>query len=94
MNSTGVGPGGCSEILLPTLEDKSIIGVGTGSTAQIVFNRRSGAPQRAFSDGAVASSDAQLPSELKAHGIPVYDLNSGHQLAYYVDGGRRNQPAP
>ena len=71
------------EILLPTLEDKSIIGVGTGSTANCFIDAL--ARHKGFFDGAVASSDATA-ERLKAHGIPVYDLNSVHQLDYYVDG--------
>lgn len=71
------------DILLPTLEDKSIIGVGTGSTANCFIDAL--ARHKGFFDGAVASSDATA-ERLKAHGIPVYDLNSVPQLDYYVDG--------
>lgn len=71
------------DILLPTLEDKSIIGVGTGSTANCFIDAL--AAHKGFFDGAVASSQATA-DRLKGHGIPVYDLNSVHQLDYYVDG--------
>lgn len=71
------------DILLPTLEDKSIIGVGTGSTANCFIEAL--AAHKGFFDGAVASSQATA-DRLKGHGIPVYDLNSVHQLDYYVDG--------
>lgn len=71
------------DILLPTLEDRSIIGVGTGSTANCFIDAL--AHHKGFFDGAVASSDATA-ERLKAHGIPVYDLNNVYQLDYYVDG--------
>lgn len=71
------------DILLPTLDDKSIIGVGTGSTANYFIDAL--ARHKDYFDGAVASSDATA-ARLKAHGIPVYDLNNAHQLDYYVDG--------
>ena len=71
------------EILLPNLEDKSIIGVGTGSTANHFIDAL--ARHKGFFDGAVASSQATA-ERLKQHGIPVYDLNSVANLDYYVDG--------
>lgn len=61
----------------------SIIGVGTGSTANCFIDAL-GLIKHKF-DGAVASSNAS-EERLKKHGIPVYDLNSVNELKFYVDG--------
>lgn len=71
------------DILLPTLEAKSIIGVGTGSTANCFIDAL--ARHKNDFEGAVASS-AATAERLKGHGIPVYDLNHVYELDYYVDG--------
>src|SRR5690554_4996078 len=67
------------DILLPQLEDKSIVGVGTGSTANFFIDAL--ARHKASFDGAEASAE-----RLRQHGIPVYDLNSVASLDFYVDG--------
>jgi ribose 5-phosphate isomerase A len=69
--------------ITPHLERDSIIGVGTGSTANFFIDLLAG--QKARFDGAVASSEATA-MRLKAHGIPVYDLNSVGPLEFYIDG--------
>ncbi len=65
------------------LESDTIVGVGTGSTANCFIDAL--AEVRHMFDGAVASSEATA-ERLKAHGIPVYDLNSVNQLDFYIDG--------
>jgi ribose 5-phosphate isomerase A len=60
-----------------------VIGVGTGSTANFFIDAL--AQHRMEFDGAVASSQATA-ARLKAHGIPVYDLNGVDDLEFYVDG--------
>lgn len=67
----------------PHLTDKSIIGVGTGSTANMFIDAL--ASLKSQFDGAVASSEATA-QRLKQHGIPVYDLNSVSELEFYIDG--------
>lgn len=67
----------------PRLDRDSVIGVGTGSTANFFIDFL--ADIRNDFDGAVASSDATA-ERLKQHGIPVYDLNSVSELEFYVDG--------
>ena len=69
--------------IAPRLERDSVIGVGTGSTANFFIDCL--AAIRNDFDGAVASSDATV-ERLKSHGIPVYDLNSVSELEFYVDG--------
>jgi ribose 5-phosphate isomerase A len=71
------------DILLPHLENSSIIGVGTGSTANHFIDAL--AKHKGFFDGAVASSEATA-ERLRQHGIQVHDLNSVANLDYYVDG--------
>jgi ribose 5-phosphate isomerase A len=60
-----------------------IVGVGTGSTVNhfIDFLAR----VKGKIDGAVSSSEAST-ERMKAHGIPVYDLNDVGGLSLYVDG--------
>lgn len=69
--------------ILPQLTGKSIVGIGTGSTANFFIDLL--AQHKGFFDGAVASSEASA-ARLKQHGIPVYDLNSVPELEFYVDG--------
>lgn len=71
------------DYIRPHLEKDSIIGVGTGSTANCFIDLL--ATVRDDFDGAVASSDATA-ERLKGHGIPVYDLNNVASLEFYVDG--------
>lgn len=72
-----------AEYIKPHLETDSIIGVGTGSTANCFIDAL--AEFKHFFDGAVASSEATA-ERLKEHGIPVYDLNSVAELEFYIDG--------
>ncbi|MDO6441325.1 MULTISPECIES: ribose-5-phosphate isomerase RpiA [unclassified Marinobacter] len=71
------------DYIAPRLERDSIIGVGTGSTANFFIDML--ADLKTEFDGAVASSEATA-ERLKSHGIPVYDLNSAGELEFYVDG--------
>lgn len=71
------------DYIKPHLEENSIIGVGTGSTANCFIDAL--ASIKHLFDGAVASSDATA-ARLKEHGIPVYDLNSIDVLEFYIDG--------
>ena len=61
----------------------SIIGVGTGSTANYFIDELASIKRNL--DGAVASS-AATASRLRDHGIVVLDLNSVDELPVYVDG--------
>ncbi|MBL1271389.1 MAG: ribose 5-phosphate isomerase A [Marinobacter sp.] len=71
------------DYIAPRLERDTVIGVGTGSTANFFIDML--ADLRTEFDGAVASSEATA-ERLKSHGIPVYDLNSVGDLEFYVDG--------
>lgn len=65
------------------VKDASIIGVGTGSTANFFIDAL--ADIKHTFDGTVASSLASA-ERLKSHGIPVYDLNAVDSVPVYVDG--------
>ncbi len=71
------------EHILPLLEEDTIVGVGTGSTANKFIDEL--AKHKHLFDGTVASSEASA-ERLKGHGIPVYDLNSVSSIRVYVDG--------
>ena len=71
------------DYITPHLEKGSVIGVGTGSTANCFIDLL--ATVRDDFDGAVASSEATA-ERLKIHGIPVYDLNNVATLEFYIDG--------
>lgn len=65
------------------IDSDSIIGIGTGSTANFFIDHL--AELKHTFDGTVASSEATA-ERLKSHGIPVYELNSVTNLDYYIDG--------
>ena len=67
----------------PHLDQDSVIGVGTGSTANFFIDML--AEVRNDFNGAVASSEATA-ERLKSHGIPVYELNTVSELEFYIDG--------
>jgi len=71
------------DYILPMLESDTIVGVGTGSTANLFIDEL--AKHKLDFDGTVASSEVSA-ERLKKHGIPVYDLNSVNEVRVYVDG--------
>lgn len=71
------------DYIVPHLDNDSIVGVGTGSTANFFID--SLAEVKHCFDGTVASSEASA-DRLKSHGIPVYELNSVADMEFYIDG--------
>ena len=67
----------------PFLQIESIIGVGTGSTANYFIDALAKIKHKF--DGTVASSLAS-EERLKSHGIPVYELNGVKEVLFYIDG--------
>lgn len=61
----------------------SIVGVGTGSTANYFIDALAKIKNKI--EGAVASSDATA-QRLKQHGIEVMDLNNVSDIPVYIDG--------
>lgn len=65
------------------VEAGTIVGVGTGSTANFFIDELATIKHKI--EGTVASSEASA-ERLKGHGIEVFDLNSVSEIAVYVDG--------
>jgi len=65
------------------VEEGTIVGVGTGSTANYFIDYL--AEMKDDIKGAVASSEATR-QRLEHHGIAVYDLNAADEIPVYVDG--------
>lgn len=63
--------------------ENTIIGIGTGSTANHFVDALATIKHKI--DGTVASSDATA-ARLKSHGIPVLDLNGVDEISVYIDG--------
>ncbi|WJW75868.1 ribose-5-phosphate isomerase RpiA [Thiohalobacter sp. IOR34] len=72
-----------AEAALEYVVPGTVIGVGTGSTANMFIDALAGIKGRI--EGTVASSVASA-ERLKSHGIPVFDLNSVDGLSVYIDG--------
>ena len=65
------------------LNEDSVIGVGTGSTANLFIEELA----KAKNDiSATVASSEETAKRLKSHGIPVYDLNSVGEVSVYIDG--------
>ena len=67
----------------PHLTSQSVIGVGTGSTANYFIDALALIKHKF--DGTVASSLAS-EERLRSHGIPVFDLNGVKDMQFYIDG--------
>ena len=72
-----------AEAALKFIEDDMIVGVGTGSTVNYFIDALASMKNRI--DGTVSSSLAS-EERLKAHNIPVLNLNSVGDIPVYVDG--------
>jgi ribose 5-phosphate isomerase A len=71
------------DIVKQRLRSDSVIGVGTGSTANFFIDEL--AALKHDINATVASSE-ESARRLKAHGIPVLDLNAVSEVTVYVDG--------
>ena len=77
------------EYIEPKLANKTIVGVGTGSTANFFIDAL-GTIRHKF-DAAVASSEASA-ARLEEHGITCLDLNAAPEITVYVDGADEVAP--
>jgi ribose 5-phosphate isomerase A len=68
---------------LEFVPEDAIIGVGTGSTVNLFIEELATIKGRI--KGTVSSSNAST-ERLRAHHIPVYDLNTVDEVAVYIDG--------
>lgn len=71
------------DLVIPSLTSATVIGIGTGSTANFFIDLL--APYREQFRGAVASSNATA-ERLKAHQIAVFELNQLEEIRFYIDG--------
>ncbi len=74
---------------LDYIEEGTILGIGTGSTANYFIDAL--ADKKHLIEGTVASSEASA-ERLKSHGIEVLDLNSVHEISVYIDGADEIDP--
>jgi ribose 5-phosphate isomerase A len=77
------------ELILPDLTPASILGIGTGSTANFFIDHL--AAHRHRFKATVASSAAST-QRLQALGIPVLDLNQVSHIEFYIDGADEVDP--
>ena len=71
------------EYIRPRLEEETVLGIGTGSTANRFIDNLGAIS--GLINATVASSEASA-ERLRGHGIPVYDLNAVDQVDFYIDG--------
>lgn len=71
------------EYIQPKLDDKSVIGIGTGSTANYFIDYLAEIKMQV--NATVASSQASA-DRLQSYGIPVFELNVVDEVTVYVDG--------
>jgi ribose 5-phosphate isomerase A len=72
-----------AKVALDYVVEDSIIGIGTGSTANHFIDALAAIKNKI--EGTVASSNATA-ERLKSHGIPVFELNSVDEISVYIDG--------
>lgn len=71
------------------LDDDSVIGIGTGSTANCFIDCLASIKGRIHATVASSESSAE---RLRHHGINVLDLNSVDEITVYVDGADESNP--
>lgn len=71
------------DYIRPRMEKDSVVGIGTGSTANYFIDALGAIKGEIYAT--VASSEASA-ERLRKHGIPVYDLNSVDRVDFYIDG--------
>ena len=76
-------------LIKPRLRNDSVVGVGTGSTANAFIDAL--ATLRGHFDATVASSEASA-ARLRGHGFTVLDLNAVNEVLVYVDGADEVNP--
>ena len=74
---------------LSKIETDSIVGIGTGSTANCFIDQI--AEHKHLFQGTVASSEGSA-ERLRSHGIPVFELNAVSEVTIYIDGADEANP--
>jgi ribose 5-phosphate isomerase A len=70
---------------LEHVREDMILGVGTGSTVNVLIDLLAPREGRVRLRGAISSSEGSS-ARLRSHGIPVLDLNEVRELPLYIDG--------
>jgi len=78
------------DYIKPKLENDTVLGIGTGSTANCFID--SLAAVKGQISATVASSEASA-ERLRSHGIPVYELNTVDKVDFYIDGADESNHA-
>ncbi len=71
------------DIVKAKFDEKMVIGVGTGSTANFFIDELAALKTEIY---ATVASSEESAKRLKAHNIPVIDLNAAGEVAIYIDG--------
>ncbi|TXS93928.1 ribose-5-phosphate isomerase RpiA [Parahaliea maris] len=74
----------------PHVDDETVLGIGTGSTANLFIDALATIKGRI---GATVASSEASAERLRSHGIPVYDLNGVDQVDFYIDGADESNRA-
>ena len=77
------------EYCLTKIQADSIVGIGTGSTANCFIDQI--AKHKHLFAGTVASSEGSA-ERLRSHGIEVFDLNQVDEVSIYIDGADEANP--
>ena len=77
------------EYCLTKIDSDSIVGIGTGSTANCFIDQI--AEYKHLLNGTVASSEGSA-DRLRSHGIEVFDLNQVDSVTIYIDGADETNP--
>ncbi|ROR98862.1 ribose-5-phosphate isomerase [Sinobacterium caligoides] len=78
------------DYIKPKLSSDTIVGIGTGSTANFFIDAL--AELKDLFAGTVASSESSA-ERLRSHGIEVFELNSVDNVSLYVDGADESNHA-
>ncbi|MDP4916821.1 MAG: ribose-5-phosphate isomerase RpiA [Haliea sp.] len=78
------------DFIKPHLERDTVLGIGTGSTANVFIDLLAGL--RGDINITVASSESSA-ARLRQHGIQVGDLNAVGQVDFYIDGADETNSA-
>mgnify|MGYP001273547466 FL=1 len=71
------------EIVESMFDEKMIVGVGTGSTANYFIDELAALSTDIY---ATVASSEESAKRLRQHNIPVIDLNSASEVTVYIDG--------
>jgi len=74
---------------LNRIEADSVVGIGTGSTANYFIDQI--AEFKHLFQGTVASSEGSA-DRLRSHNIPVFELNAVPEVTIYIDGADEANP--